>query len=152
MKTVGLFVMLGAFSSHKTKTALIQLRCMIDFMNYIKNQIEYFNTPISDIYTSYEKNNNMLDELVLNISVSGWNSALQNTQKLFLSNDTIQKLEQFGSYLGKSNKDEQLTHCNYYIKLLEDEYDKLEKDAPQKTKVSLALGLSCGLMLIILLI
>lgn len=158
MKTLGLFIificplLLGAFSSHKTKTALTQLRSMLDFMNYIKNQIEYFNTPINDIYSAYENTGNALRDLVFDISVSGWTYALQKKQDLYLPDDIIQKLSQFGSHLGKSTKEDQLTHCNYYIRLLEDQYEKLEKEVPQKTKVSLALGLSCGLMLIILLI
>lgn len=158
MKALGLIIIflcpitIGAYSSHKTKTALIQLRGMIDFMNYIKSRIEYFNTPINDIYTAYENNESSLSELVFNISVSGWTQALESTQKIYLPNDIIEKLDQFGSYLGKSNKNEQLAHCDYYISLLENEYQKLKEEAPQKTKISLALGLSCGLMLVILLI
>ncbi len=158
MKTLGLLMLFlcsltfGVYSSYKTRTGLSQLRDILDFMCYIKSQIEYFNTPIYDIYKDYNNNDNGLNELISNISLSGWNAAFEKTQKLYLPEAIVQQLMQFGIFLGKSNKEEQLTHCDYYIRLLENEYQKLEQEAPKKTKVSLALGLSAGLMLIILFI
>ncbi len=156
MKILGLFfiflcsLLVGALSSHKTKFALIQLRSVIEFMSYIKSQIEYFNTPVNDIYSQYD--NEILKEFVSNISAHGWEEAFVKTQKIYLSSETVERLIKFGSYLGKSNKEEQIAHCTYYIEMMEDEYKKLEAEAPQKTKVSLALGLGGGLMLVILLI
>ena len=156
MKILGLFFIflsslsVGALLSHKTKFTLIQLRSVIEFMNHIKSQIEYFNTPVNDIYSQYD--NEVLNEFVSNISSYGWEEAFEKTPKMYLSSEASERLIKFGSYLGKSNKEEQLAHCNYYIEMMEDEYKRLEADAPQKTKVSLALGLGGGLMLVILLI
>lgn len=158
MKTLGIIllfscsVIFGYYSSYKAKASLIQLRSLIDLMRYIRNQIEYFNTPISDIYSNYQEDNENIRCLINDISIIGWDEALKNCSYIYLSSEIISYLTQFGGLLGKSGKDEQLSHCDYYIKLLEDEYIKKEKDVPQKAKVSLALGFCAGLMLLILFI
>lgn len=158
MKTLGVIllffscVIFGGYSSYKAKASLCQLRSLIDLMRYIRNQIEYFNTPISDIYSSYHEDNENMRCLINEISCSGWGKALKDCQHIYLSHELTSYLTQFGELLGKSGKDEQLSHCDYYLKILEDEYAKKEKDTPKKAKVSLALGFCAGLMLLILFI
>ena len=143
-------VSLGAYSSFKTGAEVRQLGQILDFMYYIKKQIEFFNTPINTIYDSYCPADDEFSAFILSISANGWNYALKNTESVFVSDKTTDLLEAYGSNLGKSNKDDQIKHCDYYINLLEKEFEQLSKKAPEKKKVSLALGVYGGLMLAIL--
>ena len=48
---------IGFYTSRLQKTALEQAKNMLDFMYYIKQQIEFFNTPLNDIYSSFNNQN-----------------------------------------------------------------------------------------------
>ncbi len=142
----------GAYSSYKTNMALKQLRGIINFMRYIKNQIEYFNAPIDSIYESFDAESEQFKSFLCNVSMIGWKKTLEGNNELYFPDNVSEILKQFGATLGKSGKDEQLSLCEYYIGLLESEYKKMESDAPQKMKITMALGVSAGIMLVILFI
>ena len=121
-------------------------------MYYIKNQIERFNTPLVVIYENYTHNNSCeIADFVNDVSQKGWTIAIANAN-IYLSVDTQKLLIEYGEYLGKSNKQEQVIHCNHYIEMIEEKYKELEKAAPDKIKLSLTLSVYSGLMLIILFI
>jgi len=158
VKTLGLCliflssVSIGFLVSHKTKEGAKNLREIIKFINYIKNQIEFFNASLEEIYSSYKTDNDTFNNFVNDISEHGWNIALSTAYNMCLPQRIIQELKNYSSLLGKSNKDEQLIHNNYYINFFENEYRLLEKSTTEKTKVSISLGIYIGMMLVILFI
>ena len=128
------------------------MKSIIKFMYYIKNQIERFNTPLYVIYKNYAHSNSCeITDFVNDVSRKGWTIAIANAN-IYLSVDTQKLLIEYGEYLGKSNKQEQVIHCNHYIEMIEEKYKELEKAAPDKIKLSLTLSVYSGLMLIILFI
>jgi len=156
IKTIGLLLVLGssigigAYFSHREKTSLIHLGRFISFINYIKKQIEYFNTPICDIYQNYDPQDDTFSDFITEVSVAGWSYALEKTKELALPKNTIDLLKEFGTTLGKSGKEDQLSLCDYYSAALSKEYEELSKKVPERKKVSLALGVYTGLMLVLL--
>lgn len=158
MKTLGLLIIIssvvsfGLFSSYKTKRSLSSMKSILKFMNYIKNQIDRFNTPLDVIFKKYTDNGDCdIDDFVKEVSQNGWTFAVKNIN-IYLPMETQKMLIEYGEYLGKSNKHEQLIHCNHYIEMIEEKYKELEKNAPDKIKLSLTLSVYSGLMLIILFI
>lgn len=156
IKTTGLLLVLGssigigAYFSHRENTSLIHLRQLISFIHYIKKQIEYFNTPMCDIYQTFDTRDDTIIGFITEVSKSGWGIALENTKALALPKNIISLLEEFGTTLGKSEKKDQISLCNYYATALEKEYEELSKKLPERKKVSLALGIYTGLMLVLL--
>ena len=156
MKIIGLCLVfvcsvgIGLFTAETQKTALKQAKEMLNFMYYIKQQIEYFNTPLGEIYTSFENQNNFILSLVEDISVNGWKIALKEKKDIFLPSGCVSILYDFGNILGKSDRKDQLEKCDYYIREFEIEYQKLKDTTPKKVKASFALSVYIGLMIIIL--
>ena len=143
---------IGFYSSVVQKTALEQAKEMLDFMYYIKNQIEYFNMPLNEIYSSFEEQSRFSSSLVKDISTKGWTHALRKQKKLLLPSPCISIINDFGNTLGKTERKDQLEKCDYYIKEFEQEYENLKEVMPKKTKTSFALCIYVGLMIIILFI
>ena len=158
MKTSGIVLVLTCFSSiglylsYRTKACVKNLHEVLDLMKYIKNQIEFFSTPIPDIYDNYSANNKETASFIHDISLYDWEIALKKRSKSLFDEKTVEILKCFGNGLGKSNKEQQLLHCDYYIDLIEKEYEKTEKNAPDKIKITLALCFYAGLMVLILFI
>ena len=123
---------------------------MLDFMYYIKQQIEFFNTPLNDIYSSFNNQNQLFSSLVKDISTNGWNIAVRNQNELYIPKNFLSIINEFGNVLGKTERKDQLEKCDYYIKEFEQKYKELEQKTPQKTKTTLALCFYVGLMIIIL--
>ena len=141
---------IGFYTTCIQKTTLEQTKEMLDFMCYIKEQIEYFNTPLGEIYNSFDNQNHLFSSLVKNISANGWSIALKNKKDLSLSANCLLIIKEFGNTLGKTDRKDQLEKCNYYIKKFEEEYENLKESTPQKTKTSFVLCIYVGLMIIIL--
>ena len=156
LKIIGLsfvfisFIGLGFHSTRVQKCALEQSKEMLDFMCYIKEQIEYFNTPLSEIYNSFDNQNQIFSTLVKDISLSGWTIALKNKKEIFIPKRCLSIINEFGNTLGKTGKKDQLEKCNYYIKEFEQEYERLKESTPQKAKTSFVICIYVGLMIIIL--
>lgn len=141
---------IGFYTSRLQKTALEQAKNMLDFMYYIKQQIEFFNTPLNDIYSSFSNQNQLFSSLVKDISTNGWNIAVRNQNELYIPKNFLSIINEFGNVLGKTERKDQLEKCDYYIKEFEQKYKELEQKTPQKTKTTLALCFYVGLMIIIL--
>jgi stage III sporulation protein AB len=141
---------IGFYTSHLQKSVLEQTKNMLDFMYYIKQQIEYFNTPLDDIYSSFDNQNQLFSLLVKDISTNGWKIAVRNQNKLYIPKNFLSIIDNFGNTLGKTGRKDQLEKCDYYIKEFEQEYENLKQTTPQKTKTSIALCFYVGLMIIIL--
>ena len=158
IKILGLLVVflsstaVGIYTSNKVKNQLKQQQEVINFLVYIKNQIEFFNSPINDIYTSFDSKDNRVSSLAKNLCNKGWSLKNDDIAALSVTEKTKTYLVLFGEKLGKSNKTEQLSHCEYYLRIINDEYKLCEKNAPQKSKMSIVLGIYAGIMLIILFI
>ncbi len=156
MKLAGILLIFFAFSmlafnsSRKEKNKINQLQEILDLMKYIRNQIEFFSRPIPDIYESYTPKYRETEELINDILREDWTFALKNCDCISCTNEINQILNQFGANLGKSNKQQQILHCDYCIEMFEKELNIHKTKSPNKIKTTVALWLYAGLMLIIL--
>ena len=156
LKFIGLILILicfsgiGLYSTKNHNIGLKQTKEMLNFMNYIKQQIEYFNTPLDEIYNSFNSTTPNFNEIVKDISSNGWTITLCNKKEIFIPQKCLSILKEFGNELGKIGKKEQIEKCTYYINAIEQEYEILKETIPQKTKTTFAIWVYIGLMIIIL--
>lgn len=113
---------------------------IIDFLSYIKFQIEYFSTPINIIFEKYDNKTEFINCLIENQKIKAINQEA----------DT--KINDFFKAIGKGFKKDQLTLCDYTLKLLNEDLTKLKNEYPKKTKVFRSMSLFFGFCTIILLI
>lgn len=126
---------------------------IIDFLEYIKSQIEYFCTPTEEIIKNYEN-------LILNkygfleaLEMTNWEKALtQTNMSPYLDNTTVTLLKRFSGTFGKTSSQEQISNCEYTLAQLNNELIKLKQDSPQKTKAYSSLTVISGLMIILLIL
>ena len=98
MKIIGsIFILISSIIAsyyyEKTLKARIQ-KCeeIIDFISYIKTQIEYFSTPINIIYEKYDKKVEMITFLI------------EKKNCKILGNETDRKIFNFFDSIGKGFK------------------------------------------------
>lgn len=112
----------------------------IDFISYVKVQIEYFSNPINVIFENYNLNTD-IKELLEN----------KKNHKIF-GNELDKNLYDFFTSIGKGFKKEQLSLCDYTLTSLNSELLKMKSDYPSKSKVFRSLSMFFGICAIILLI
>lgn len=156
MRTTGSILILVSFwgvacyLANNLKKKTLCTENMLAFFKHIKNQIEFFNSSLPDIYDSFNSENKPFFIFVKSLKNNSWTSALDTSPKLIYDKKTKEIIKSFGAELGTTDRCGQLAHCNYYINLLEQEYQKLQKDAKNKIKTIYALCLYAALMLLIL--
>lgn len=144
-------VCIGQTTANTYKTSVKQMEAFIQFIKYIKSQIEHYNTSYPDIFAKYT--NPILEKngFINTLRSSDWKSALDKSIFNF-DNNVKDILYSFGNELGKSLKDEQLINCTYTIEQLEIHYNNNKSELPKKTKLCTSLSLMAGLSIVIILI
>lgn len=154
MKTTGLiiiflcFLSVGISKAIREKKNAKQLEDLLGFIKYIRNQIYYFNMAIPDIYNSYKTENKHMKVFLDTIVTESWSKAIESTNSIYPKINYI--LSEFGNGLGKTSKEEQIAHCDYYINCFEDEQKNINQNSANKAKTSIALWAYIGLMILIL--
>ena len=142
-------VVVGQTISAKYKSSAKETEAFIQFIKYIKSQIEYYNTAYPDIYEKYS--NDIINDFIAKLHNTDWITALDTTT--FNFDDSIKELlYNFGHEIGKSMKDEQLTNCSYTIEQLQIQYNYIISDLPKKVKLCTSLSLMTGLSIVIIFI
>lgn len=77
---------------------------------------------------------------------------IKNNNDIRLKNKDIQNITAFISGLGKSDTEGEITHCDYYISLFENDEKKLSSIGSQKSKLTLGLSLSLSAAMFIIMI
>ena len=124
----------------RLKEQISTLKNIIDFFEYVKNQIEYFSLPLNEIYSKYETTNSYISDLIIKRKINCFSQELNSD----ISNIVAE--------LGKGFKDEQINSLNYILTCLDKEIKKYEKEYSQKVKVFRAIALFIGCCTVILLV
>lgn len=124
------------------KAKILNCENIIDFISYIRAQIDYFSYPINIIYQKYDKKTDVIEYLINN------NDA---TKKLIDAN-TDKKINEFFSSIGMGFKKEQLSLCDYNLELLNKKADTLKREYPNKIKVFRSMSLFIGICMVIIFI
>lgn len=127
---------------------------------HVKRSVEYYSATLDEIYKSFS--NSALEEIgflpmLIEFTSSGKFSsfchALEGCKKrLFLDEEVYSVLYSFGKSLGNCCREEQIDSCSAVAELLEERCGYLKQDLPKKIKLHTTLGISCGMMLVIVLI
>lgn len=123
---------------------------MLDFVNHIKNQIEYFCTPTEEIINSYSDGFLFECGFLGEIEGSDWKSAIDKSK--YIDDESKGILSIFSKKLGKSAKEEQIANCDYTIMALDKKIQTCKEDVIGKYKAYSSLAVVCGFMIVILLI
>ena len=157
LKYIGLAVLffisvyIGQIISGTYKTSVKQIEAFIQFIKYIKSQVEYYGTPYPEIFSKYT--NIPLEQcgFIQRLRNGDWNTALDDTVFGF-DNNIKEILYNFGRDLGKKMRDDEINNCDYTIEQLRIHYNTLKSDLPKKNKLCTSLSLMAGLSMIIILI
>ena len=147
------------------KAKLARLEGLLSLIGHIKRQIEYFSSPLSDIYNNFSCRE--LDECgftqILRNDIPGDDGgygknnsfccAVRKLRKELSLNDGIYTaLIEFGSTLGCCCSEELISRCSFLEELLSEACALQREELPKKTRLHTSLGAGLGMMLVILLI
>ena len=136
------------------KKALAQLDAYINLIEYIKNQVCCFLTPIDIIL-------NNCDVEILKNCVMGEVSEpkilktvgdIIDASYFYIEQDALAVIKRFGSDFGTIYRDEQLISCDLYIDELKSIKSKKKENFEKEKKVRLALCVCLSVSMILLLI
>lgn len=144
-------IYIGQTAASTYKKAVKQIEAFIQFLKYIKSQIEYYNTPYPDIFEKYTNNILEQNNFIYKLRSSDWKTALDETTFSF-DNNVKELLYNFGNEIGRSMKEEQTSNCSYTIEQLEIHYNNFKSDLPKKIKLCTSLSVMAGLSIVIILI
>ena len=133
-------VIVSFFYEQHQKEALLQLKSVANFIDYIKNQISYFSRPINEIYKSYKHQHEDLSALI------------SGDVRFPFSKETKDELSACFSSLGIGYKDEEIKKLEYVATKIRDEISAIEKEQPQKIKVFRAISIFVSCSVVILLV
>lgn len=146
MKIIGsIFILFSSifasfYYEKSLKSKINKCEEIIEFLSYIKIQIEYFSTPINLIFEKYDKKTETIISLIKGEKIK------------ILNQETDAKIYDFFSTIGKGFKKEQITFSDYTLNLVNDNLRKLKDEYPKKAKVFRSMSLFFGFCTIILLI
>lgn len=133
-------VAVAFYYENKQKNNLIMLTSVYNFLEFIKNQIEFFSLPLNLIYEKYQPKNDCI------LSLIGG-----EVPKIF-SQNIQDKLADCFLQLGKGYKTEQIDKLNYTISQIEKEINTMQRENTKKIKIFRAISLFIGCSIVILLV
>ncbi len=124
------------------KSKIITCEEIIDFISFIRTQIDYFSYPVDVIYQKYDKKTETIEYLTQN----------KDGKKMLIDTSTDKKISEFFSSIGMGFKKEQLCLCEYNLELLNKKLEALKREYPNKIKVFRSMSLFIGICTVILFI
>lgn len=156
MKLLGAFLLFicscstGIYFALRNKKQLSDLKETINFLQYIKTRIVYFNSPLNNIYSGFTTDSHSFSAFLSELQNREMYSVLTEGAPLTMSKNTLDALKEMSKELGKTFKDKQEAMLDNCIALLEKEYREKKNDFPQTYKLYVSLGIYVGILLVIL--
>lgn len=124
----------------RQKEKILAIKELLEFISFVKIQIEYFSLPLNTIYTKYNNNSHYVSNLIKEKPLE------------ILDRETADELTKCISCLGKGFKKEQIEYLEYITSFLSKKITDNESNYQQKTKVFRAISLFVGCCVVILLV
>lgn len=134
-------------------------------IHMIKNEIEYANVPLGEIFKKVafcvkEPYRSWLHTMEHQIDIRSrsdfqkiWRYALENClADLHLKKEHKKQIDEIGSCIGKMNRGTQTDNLEFYIENLNIEIKNMRKEIKEKQRVGNCIGVMSGLFLVIILI
>lgn len=151
---------IGILISKKYKYRLEELDELKNELKIIENKIKYTYQPLEEIFCemieiSSFQIKSLYEYMTNNIKKVGaekaWKEAVFRAD-LNLNNEDKNVLKQFGTLLGKTNKEGQLNQINFTAELIDRQIDNAIKERNKNEKMYQKLGLIFGIGIVIVLI
>lgn len=134
-------VAIGYYFEKNYKDKILFLQEIIDLINYTKNQIEFFSTPINEIYSIFQNKSKRITDIIAgNLNVI--NESFRNQEYLL----------NYFNEIGKGYKSEQIKLCDYTINEAKKDLNDFKLDLPKRIKIIRSLSLFIGASIVILLV
>ncbi len=128
------------------KKSLCEARCLVRFLRFVRSEIECYGMPTPQILRRCP------EEILESLGGSRAKTMAQLAKCCTLSDGECRAaLQGFCAEVGRGYRDEQLTLCDYYIRLCEERVAHIGGALPARKKVNSALCVACSLALVIIL-
>ena len=128
------------FYEKKQKENLMLLKSICSFLEYIKNQIEFFSLPLNVIFEQSSNKTCLINELIVGKEIDVFSQEINDEINICFSG------------LGKSYKSEQIKKLDYTIMFLKEQINKTQENYSEKIKVFRAIAIFVGCSMVILLV
>lgn len=139
-------IIFGFYLTNRLVLKLKQLNKIIYFIEYIYTNIKCCQLTIAEIFKSI--NNKDFEFLMLD--KTDYKEICFNNSSLLLNTDEKNSLYNFFLFLGKTDVDSQLEHCQIYKETFKKYLENNEKECNKKIKMYPSLFILLGLLVIIL--
>lgn len=151
---------IGILLSKKYVFRLEELDELKNSFQIIENKIKYTYEPLESIFSEIAEISSyyvsqLFKNVAQNIKEKGAQNAWQDEvrkSELSLKKEDKLVLKEFGTLLGKTNKEGQINQINYVTKLLERQIEKAKKDREKNEAIYKKLGVILGVCIVIVLI
>lgn len=123
----------------------------IALIEYIRLRIGLYREPLDVIFSGFKDETLSEGGVLAALRAEGWTGAVDSAAAQ-LPESVSKTLRDFGCELGRSPADSQERNCDAALRELTAERERMRRELPQRTRVSSALLLTCGLMLAIIFI
>lgn len=150
---LGLSFYIAFYIKKRGEQKILLNEAICDFIEYIKNQIEFFCTPTDEIIANYESPVLERYEFLTLIDENDWEKALYESKaSVLLDKRTTVILDAFSKKLGKSSAQEQISNCDYTLRELRKELEIQKNEVPKKSKAFSAITVVFGFMAVIIIL
>jgi len=141
----------GLLRARALRRTLLVEDAFARLIRFIKDQIETIRSPLPEIYAAVQ--NDVLEEcgIVSRLRDEGWDSAVEEVSSL-CSPACLELLRSFGKGLGKSDAKHQSELCEWHLRQLETVLAKEKEQVKKDARLSVLLGITVGLMAVLLLL
>lgn len=150
---LGISFFTAYYIKKKGEEKLLVNEAICDLIEYIKNHIEFFCTPVDEILSNYE--NPVLEKygFLSFLEDNDWENALHESRAgSFLDKRTAALLDSFSKRLGTGTAEEEVAGCEYTLKELRAVLDVQKSEVPKKSKAFSAISVVSGFMAVILIL
>ena len=133
------------------KNKIDQLSAYIDLLEYVKQQIQHYKSPINVIFSDCDHSYLAKCSYLSKTPPVSFTDLLNNSI-LYLDSESIDLLYKFAQGFGALYYDEQIEFCNKYINELKSKREAYKENIARNKKICLALCLCFSVSIILLLI
>ncbi len=140
----------GCYFSKKLYKRRNFLRTFSAFLDSLSTDIRYTSEDIFTVVSrcsDFEELRffNISDEMFVQPFDVVWTGCVSKIPKIYsLTNEDISLITGFGAKLGKTDVEGQLSHIEFYRKLIQKQITKAEEAIAQKSRLYRTMGLFCG--------
>ncbi len=143
-------------ASHRLKMREMFMENYIKFLTFVETEIKYSADSILGIMSKFSDNSafNSILQLCENEMQKGkslnvaWDMAIKNIPSIYgLNKNDIGLISEFGSKLGVSDIESQISNCELNISLVSERLKDAREEKRKKSRLYIMLGIFCGISL-----